>query len=175
MQYWIEKALELGFSEAAPLDIATLKPMQAVRDMCASDQCRAYGKNWTCPPHCGTLAECEAKMRRYRCGILLQTVGKLEKTIDTKGYRDTEQRHLELFRRFCELVRESCPDALCLGAGGCRICGECAWPDPCRFPHKACASMEGYGLFVTQVCRDNGVEYYHGEKTVTYTACVLFP
>ena len=175
MQYWIEKALELGFSEAAPLDIATLKPMQAVRDMCASDQCRAYGKNWTCPPHCGTLAECEAKIRRYRCGILLQTVGKLEKTIDTKGYRDTERRHLELFRRFCELVRESCPDTLCLGAGGCRICGECAWPDPCRFPDKACASMEGYGLFVTQVCRDNGVEYYHGEKTVTYTACVLFP
>ncbi|MBE6983890.1 MAG: hypothetical protein E7435_06415 [Ruminococcaceae bacterium] len=34
--------------------------------------------------------------------------------------------------------------------------------------------MEGYGLFVTQVCRDNGAEYYHGEKTVTYTGCILF-
>ena len=30
------------------------------------------------------------------------------------------------------------------------------------------------GLFVTQVCKYNGLAYYHGERTVTYTACVLF-
>jgi hypothetical protein len=34
--------------------------------------------------------------------------------------------------------------------------------------------MEGYGLFVTQVCRDAGAAYHHGERTITYTACVLF-
>ena len=66
------------------------------------------------------------------------------------------------------------PDMLCLGSGGCRICRECAYPEPCRFPDKACSSMEGYGLFVTQVCRDNHCAYSHWEKTITYTACVLF-
>lgn len=39
---------------------------------------------------------------------------------------------------------------------------------------KACPSMEGYGLFVTHVCKDNGLAYYHGPRTVTYTACILF-
>ena len=39
---------------------------------------------------------------------------------------------------------------------------------------KAYSSMEGYGLFVTQVCRDNDLPYYHGERTITYTACVLY-
>ena len=34
--------------------------------------------------------------------------------------------------------------------------------------------MEGYGLFVTQICRDNGLSYHYGERTITYTACVLF-
>ncbi len=34
--------------------------------------------------------------------------------------------------------------------------------------------MEGYGLFVTQVCRNAGLPYHHGEKTVTYTACILY-
>lgn len=172
---YIKEALALGFSQAVILDTATLRPRQDVRDMCAADKCGAYGKNWTCPPHCGSLAQCEAQMRRYSRGILLQTVGKTEKRIDTKAYRRTEEAHLESFRQFCELVRKTCPEALCLGSGGCRICKKCAYPEPCRFPKKACASMEGYGLFVTQVCRDNGLPYHYGEKTITYTACVLIP
>ena len=175
MEKWIDLALELGFSAATELKVQTLQPQEAVREMCAADRCRAYGKNWTCPPHCGSLEECKVQMAGFRRGILLQTVGRLQKTVDTRGYRETEQRHLAQFHRFCEAVRQVYPDALCLGSGGCRICGDCAWPEPCRFPQRAVSSMEAYGLFVTQVCRDNGIAYHHGEKTVTYTACVLFP
>ncbi len=167
-------ALETGFDEARPLDIQTLKPNEMVRDMCAENKCRAYGKNWTCPPHCGTLVQCQARMQSYRRGILLQTVGYLQKAIDSRTMATTEQRHLEQFHRFAQLLRQKYPDALCLGTGGCRICKTCAWPEPCRFPEQACSSMEGYGLFVTQVCRDNGLPYHHGEKTITYTACILF-
>ena len=174
MEQWIQAALESGFSEATSLDVSTLKPMPAVRDMCAADKCKAYGHNWTCPPECGTLEECEARIRRYSRGILLQTVGKLEKNIDTKGYELTEKQHTKAFRTFAELIRADYPDALCLGAGGCRLCPTCAYPEPCRFPDKAYSSMEGYGLFVTQVCRDNHAQYYHGPKTITYSACVLF-
>ena len=174
MQYWIDKAREMGFTVAVPLQISVLQPRQAVRDMCAADQCRAYGKNWTCPPHCGTLEECAARLQQYHYGILLQTVGKLEKTIDTKGYQRIEQQHLQQFHALATQVRGAYPQALCLGSGGCRICTQCAWPSPCRFPEKACSSMEGYGLFVTQVCRDHGIAYQYGEKTIAYTACILW-
>lgn len=169
-----QKALEFGFDEVKELDIKTLKPMDMVRNMCASDKCHAYGKNWTCPPECGTLEQCHAQMQSYQKGLLLQTVGHLKKLIDGRTMSEAEKRHLQNFYSFAEFVRELYPDALCLGAGGCRICRKCAYPDPCRFPEKACSSMEGYGLFVTQVCKDNGLPYYHGEKTITYTACVLF-
>lgn len=174
MENWIKTAKELGFDEAVILDVSTLQPRADVRAMCAEDKCGAYGRNWTCPPHCGTLDDCAARIGGYSRGILLQTVGKLEKTIDTKGYRRAEERHLRQFRAFAESIREMYPTALCLGAGGCRICPKCAFPDPCRFPEKAYPSMEGYGLFVTQVCRDNRIPYHHGERTVTFTACVLF-
>lgn len=174
IETWIAEAQKLGFDAAASLKIATLIPRDDVRQMCASDKCRAYGKNWTCPPYCGTLEECAAKISQYERGILLQTVGMMEKRIDTKAYQRTEQKHLQLFQQFCDLVRATYPNALCLGSGGCRICKTCTYPEPCRFPQKACSSMEGYGLFVTQVCRDNGLAYYHGQKTVTYTSCVLF-
>jgi uncharacterized 2Fe-2S/4Fe-4S cluster protein (DUF4445 family) len=173
-EFWCQKAIALGFSQAVAMDTAKLIARQDVRDMCAADKCRAYGKNWTCPPHCGTLDACENRMRRFSRGILLQTVGITQKTIDTKAYRETEQRHLQQFYALAEAIRNIHPDALALGSGGCRICQSCAYPEPCRFPEKACASMEAYGLFVTEVCRDHELAYHHGEKTVTYTACILF-
>ena len=174
MEHWIERAKALGFEYAAALHPAALECRQDVRDMCRADSCRAYGKNWTCPPHCGSLEQCQQQIACYGKGILVQTVGKLEKTIDTKAYRRTDQRHLEQFDLLCRQIRQEFPHALCLGSGGCRVCKECAFPEECRFPDRAYSSMEGYGLFVTQVCRYHGLKYHHGEKTITYTACILF-
>ncbi len=171
---WCRSAKALGFSAAAAFDPAILQVSQQVREMCQVDRCRAYGKNWTCPPYCGTLEECEKKIRSYRHGILVQTVGQLSKDIDSRGYRLAEQRHLESFRAFCQVLGRTYPQALCLGTGGCRLCKVCAFPESCRFPEKATSSMEAYGLFVTQVCRDVGLPYHHGERTITYTACVLY-
>ena len=167
-------AKECGFDEVNELDPKTFVQNQMVHDTCATNKCGAYGKNWTCPPYCGTLEECEREMGRFSRGILVQTVGKMTKTIDSRAYRETEKRHLRQFYALADAVKRWHPEALCLGSGGCRICDKCAWPEPCRFPEKACSSMEGYGLFVTQVCRDNGLDYHHGEKTVTYTACLIF-
>jgi predicted metal-binding protein len=63
---------------------------------------------------------------------------------------------------------------LSLGSGGCRRCKKCTYPDaPCRFPEKKFASMEAYGMLVTQVCQDNGLDYYYGKGTITYTSCFL--
>ena len=174
MTKWIERAKALGFDTAVPLDPQVLEAREDVRAMCAADKCGAYGKNWTCPPAIGTVAECQERMGRYQRGILLQTVGRMQKDIDSKCYRETERRHLENFRTLAEEIWTEYPAALCLGAGGCRVCKVCAYPEACRFPDKAVSSMEGYGLFVTQVCRDAGARYHHGEKTITYTACVLF-
>lgn len=171
---WEAAARNLGFTTAAPLDPKGLTAREDVRAMCAQDKCGAYGRNWTCPPYCGTLEQCQARMRSFREGLLLQTVGHMKKDIDSRAYRETERRHMENFRRLADRLRRAKPGALCLGAGSCRVCKKCAWPEPCRFPEQALSSMEGYGLFVTQVCRDAGVPYHHGEKTITYTACVLY-
>lgn len=173
-EYWLEQAKRLGFDEAFPLDPRKLTVREDVRAMCAADKCGAYGKNWTCPPACGTLEDCQKRLGNYSRGILLQTVGYTKKTVDSRCYRETEERHLARFSALCAALRERYPEALCLGSGGCRVCGRCAYPEDCRFPEKAYSGMEGYGLFVTQVCRDAGAKYHHGEGTVTFHACILF-
>lgn len=173
MKRWIEKAKEIGFDAAAVIDPQTLVAREDVRAMCAADKCGAYNKNWTCPPAIGTIESCQQKMRQYKRGILLQSIGHMRKSIDSKCYQETERLHIKNFDAFAMELRKEYPNALCLGTGGCRVCGQCAYPAPCRFPEKAMSSMEGYGLFVTQVCRDAGIPYHHGAKTITYTACIL--
>lgn len=143
--------------------------------MCAADKCRAYNRNWTCPPHCGTLEECGARLAGMDCGLLVQTVGQLEDSFDFEAMAETEKAHLAHFHALADLLREKYPGVLCLGSGGCRLCKSCAYPEPCRFPERACPSMEGYGLLVSEACESAGVPYYHGKNTLAYTACYLFP
>ena len=35
------------------------------------------------------------------------------------------------------------------------------------------SSMEAFGLLVSEVCTKNGLSYYYGPKTITFTACIL--
>lgn len=171
---WLEKAKEIGFDIAVTMDPQTLTAREDVRAMCAEDKCGAYNKNWTCPPVIGSVEECQQEMRQYKRGILLQTIGYMNKAVDSKCYRETERRHMQNFHAFAEEIRKQSPNALCLGAGGCQVCKQCSYPEPCCFPDKAVSSMEAYGLYVTQVCRDAGVPYHYGEKTIAYMALVLF-
>ena len=166
--------LDVGFTHVAPLDCSTIELLPEVRQMCASNSCGIYGKKWTCPPACGTLEECQARIDRYKRGILVQTVGQLEDSMDVETMMDTEAVHKENFFKFEEILRNQYPDMLAIGAGGCTRCAVCTYPDqPCRFPEKAFASMEAYGMLVTQICKANQMTYYYGPCTIAYTSCYL--
>ena len=46
-----------GFDHVGLLCVEKLVLDPKVRDMCAADKCRSYGKSWSCPPACGSLEE----------------------------------------------------------------------------------------------------------------------
>ena len=143
-------ALEAGFTHAAVADAAILKPLPEVREMCAANTCRRYGACWSCPPACGTLEECRARMAPYSTVLVVQVVGQLEDSWDIEGMHDTEARQKEAFSRLLPQMQERC------------------------FPEKAISSMEAYGLLVNQVCTDSGLQYNYGPNTIAYTGCFLF-
>lgn len=173
-QELLSLASDCGFDHAGALNISALDFNPAVRDMCAADRCRNYGRCWTCPPGCGTLEEIAEKASTYHRGILLQSTGLLEDDFDVDTMFDTEKLHRKRFLELVERVRAPYPQCLPMASGACSICPACAYPDaPCRFPHLAIPSMEAYGLMVSQVCKDSGLPYYYGPKTITYTACIL--
>lgn len=171
----VNLALCAGFSHAALLDIATLAPRLEVRDMCAKNRCGAFDACWTCPPGCGTLEMCAARMHRFSSGLLVQSTANLADPFDYPGMQHAEQRHQANFSALYTQLRGMFDVVLALGSGGCRICERCSYPEqPCRFPDRATSSMEAYGLLVADVCRANGLGYYYGPGTVSYTGCYLF-
>lgn len=163
-----------GFTHWAELDIGTVVLQQEVRDMCAANTCGQYGRRWSCPPGCGSLAECAQKLRGMARGILVQTVGEVEDSFDFEGMVAAEAAHKEHFARMHEALRASGDAVLALGTGCCTQCAACTYPQsPCRFPEKMVSSMEAFGILVSEVCQANGLPYYYGPGKIAYTSCFL--
>jgi predicted metal-binding protein len=170
-----ELALDCGFSYTGELNPATLKLRPEVRDACAADKCGAYGKNWACPPACGSLEECGERMRPYTKGLILQTSNRLEDSLDYETMQQTGVDHGKNLIRFQHRLKDRLSGFLLLGGGACKVCESCGCPDtPCRFPGKKMYSMEAMGLVVSDVCSANKLPYYYGPNTITFVGCLLF-
>lgn len=174
-----------GFALCGCAPAASLYVNPAVRSLCAEDRCRSYGRNWTCPPACGTLDDFAAALAARTVALVVQTVGQLEDEFDIEGMMATERVHKE---RFAALAQDTLdafdagerrlgpgiPRPLPLSAGACTLCPACSCPDtPCRHPDRALVSMEAAGLMVSEACEAAGLPYHHGLGTISYTSCIL--
>jgi predicted metal-binding protein len=169
-----ELALECGFTSARAVDPAKIRIYREVRDACAEDKCNSYGKNWACPPACGSLDDCADRVRGYKSGIIMQTTGVLADELDWDGMLRLGVEHSGHIAAFSGRALPEHPYSLVLGAGACRICETCSYPfAPCRFPQKMTYSMEAYGMLVSEVCTVSGIPYHYGRGTLTYVACFL--
>ena len=167
----------IGFSYIKEVNMQALIPRNEVRAMCRENRCQRYKKSWSCPPSpiCGSPERMRERFAAYSHGLLVQTCGRMADAFDMDIIRETEKRQK---RNFDALVRQtgllgvSC---LPLSSGSCTRCRKCTYPDrPCRFPDRLYPSMEACGLWVSEVCSSSGLDYKHGENTITYTACLLF-
>jgi predicted metal-binding protein len=113
-------------------------------------------------------------MGAYGTGLIVQTTGELEDDFDYESMDAAGQRQKELFISFRDELAGEYPNMLALGNGACAICDECAYPgSPCVAPERSVSSMEAFGLLVNDVCEKNGLGYYYGPGTITYTGCYL--
>lgn len=167
-------AEECGFDAWVCLDVSSIHLKQEVRDMCANNTCGQYGKRWSCPPGCGSLEACAHRLKEHTCGILVQTIGRIEDSFDFEAMMEIEATQGKRFQKMYALLQEMECGVLAIGTGCCTACTQCTYPDaPCRFPAKKVSSMEAYGMLVLEVCKENGLQYYYGPEKIAYTGCFL--
>ena len=167
-------AEDCGFTCWGELDVSTLEFKQEVRDMCKVNTCGMWDKSWGCPPACGSLEEMRAKVEGYKRGILVQTVGQMEDSFDWEVIQETAEAQGKSFNKMWDALEKDYPNLMAMGTGACKNCEKCTYPDePCRFPKRLAASMEGCGLVVNEVVTANGMKYNHGPDTICYSGCFL--
>lgn len=173
----VQAALEAGAARAAviPADMVVLSAEFA--DICATNACGQYGRNWMCPPEVGDIHQLMDRVRAYPQALVYQTISPLEDSYDWEGMQAASAAHAQLSRRLRRklsgLIGEG---SLHLTCGGCGLCASCtkAEGQPCRFPEEALPSVESYGIDVYNTVKGTDLKYINGPDTVTYFGMVFF-
>ncbi len=170
-----ERIRAMGAHRAESIKVENIPFDRNFRSMCERNACGNYGKSWMCPPDVGDIDMLISRAKGYDTAVVYQTVGLLEDSYDFEGMMEAGQRMNELTQKIRNTFCDELPDALFLGAGGCRVCPVCAkrTNEPCRFPQKALASLETYGVHVSRLAELCGMNYINGQNTVTYFGAIL--
>ena len=175
-QLLIDTALDAGVNKAAIIATENIVLNAAFRDICKSNSCGKYDRCWMCPPVIGDIETLMAEVRKYKYGLLYQTIADLEDSYDIEGMQAAARHHVHVGQRLEAFLMLLLEKHLHLSCGGCHICERCAKVDglPCHDPERALSSMEGYGIDVYNTCKPTELRYINGQNTVTYFGIVLF-
>ena len=164
----------LGFHDCGTVDTAEVKFRQEIRGMCEVNTCRMYGTTWACPPAVGTVEECRDRVQAYDKMLVINGLYQLEDSFDFEGMTDGANKFRESSRALNEALAPYRGQYILLSNEGCDLCAKCTYPDaPCRFPEKTMGSLEGYGIFVSELANQAGVKYNNGPSTVTFFGALI--
>ena len=138
---------------------------------CEQNTCGKYNKRWNCPPAIGPMEILKEKILSFSHAFVFTTKSDLEDSFDYEGMLRASENHNKITQEVHDKFGKTNP---VYGAGACRICETCAYPEACRFPDRVFISIEANGINVTELSRSGGVRYNNGENTVTYFSMVLF-
>lgn len=170
-----EKIEALGFSNISEINVSDIIFEPELIDLCKQNHCGNYGKCYTCPPLVGETDKLIERAKTFDKAIIFQKIYPLEDSFDIEGMGVASKD----FKELVQTVNDMCSDRenmLVLSAGGCKLCQRCGAIDgvPCRFPDKALASLESYGMNVSKLAGVCGMKYINGQNTVTYFGGVLY-
>ncbi len=171
-----EYALKLGAHRAEIIHVSQVSTDSSFAKLCQSNACGNYGRNYTCPPDAGRIEELMESLREFDQVLVYQTVSPLLDSYDFEGMMEAGNRHNSIAQRLWDFTDSQMDSfVLHLGAGGCRLCGVCAkvTREPCRHPKRAMKSLEAYGINVTLLAEQAGMNYINGQNTVTYFGAVF--
>ena len=171
MQEIFEQALKDRAFEYAVIPTSAINFSRDLLKACEANTCRMYNKCWTCPPAIEPMEKQIEKITAFSSAFVFTTMYQLEDSFDYEGMVKAKDYHKQLTDEMHERFGKTNP---VYGAGGCTVCKECAYPEPCRFPEKIYSAIEAAGVNVTELSRAGNLHYNNGKSTVTYFSMILF-
>jgi len=175
MDTLISTALKNGADSADIINVRDIPFRREFRAACVQNMCGKFGTCWMCPPDIGDIDELIAIAKQYSHMLVFCTIGLLEDSFDIEGMSKCAAEHNRITVKIADKLPEIFDSKLVLGAGACQICETCSRPfnEPCRYPKRAIAPMEAYGIAVSELAASCGMDYTNGQHTVTYFGGIL--
>lgn len=175
-QELVDIALKHGAANAAFISVENIAFRREFRAACEQNTCGRFGTCWMCPPDAGDIDELIDDAKGYERAFIFQSIGVLEDSFDIEGMEAAAKHHNDLSQSLHEELKLFFKDYILLGAGSCQVCDECSKRsnEPCRYPDKAIASLEAYGIAVSELAGACGMKYINGQNTVTYFGGFLY-
>ncbi len=172
-----EKLLSLGVHACGTIPVEKMHFDPILRTYCENNMCGNFGKNYMCPPDAGDVKNLIAHAKTFEYALVYQTVYQLEDSFDIEGMAEAGEEIHKITQQFYDYCKtQTFEKTLFLGAGGCKLCKVCGKITnvPCRFPQRAMASLETYGVAVSALSKSCGMKYMNGQDTVTSFNALLY-
>jgi predicted metal-binding protein len=173
----VRKAVEVGASDARPIDAQDIVLDERVTLKCRVPLCPDYGRNLMCPPNVPSMDDFRRILSRYRVAILVQ----VRTPVPAHG-----QGHPDWFagaRALHQIVNRLESHCFSLGlrfaagfiGGSCRLCSDCPGPgNACHHAFQARPSMEAIGIDVVATAERAGLPLgFPVRDEVVWTGLVL--
>lgn len=174
-QELLKLAKDAGIDKAAIVNANDLIFEYEFRKYCEMNNCGNYGKNYGCPPDCGTPEEMEAKACAYNKALILQTIQPVDDITAAEETGPLKKKHNLRVRGFMDHLAELGVDGLPIMAGPCSQCKICAKEngEPCRFPQRVASCLSAYGINVAKLCETCKIPWDYGKHKVGFFAIYM--
>lgn len=173
-----ESALACGFTAAEIISIDELVFRPEFRKYCEENDCGNYGKNYACPPACGTTLEMEQRVRKYQHALVLQTRFKVSDLFDGAQIKPLKKRHTQMTLQIVKSgTIPGLPDqGLFIMAGPCNFCDICKLQDgaPCAHEELRFSCLSAYCIDVTKLAETCHMEISWDGNIVSFFSLYCF-
>lgn len=128
-----EAARKAGFEKAALIPVKDLVFHHEFRKFCEENACGNYGKNYGCPPYCGTPQEMEDKVRGYDKALVFQSRTLVKDIFDDQETKKIKKEHT---KRTLQVLEELKKEGLSEN-GFPVMCGPCNYCKVCKMQESA--------------------------------------
>lgn len=170
-----QMADQAGFTHAAVIPADRLEFDPGLRKYCEENLCGNYGKNYSCPPFCGTPAEMRARTEKYKRAWIFQTIGDVGSWENQNSIKEVRDFHNRSSRSLIGSLREKGMKGLAMLAGPCAACEVCMGFNgkPCCHPEEVPSCISAYCMKAEKMAEDAGLEYWCGEGKVAFFSLYL--
>lgn len=171
-------AQEVGFVKAAVIPVDDLVFVPEFRSFCEKNDCGNYGKNYGCPPYCGTPEEMENRVMKYSEAIVFQSRTLVDDIFDDREMKKIKKKHTQMTLKAMSSLKDVGlqMDGFPVMCGPCNYCDECMLgkEEPCIKEELRFSCLSAYCIDAQKMANRCDMEIQWNGDVASFFSVYIF-